>query len=120
MYTSLYSNSPHIHVNDKQSSSYNFSPVSLLPNVRYNSEINKMEALQNGSWTAIPEKHYDIQISAHTDALLNYVAKQMAEEQKITELAKNNNAVSIAVENFNRAKSQLKTTIALVENNSIV
>jgi hypothetical protein len=70
MYTSLYSNSPHIHVNDKQSSSYNFSPVSLLSNVRYNSEIN--------------------------------------------------NTVSIAVENVNRAKSQLKTTITLAENNSIV
>ena len=94
--------------------------VSSVPNVRYNHITSNFEVAigtgynQSTSWTPIQQDTHTLYFSSRLEEIINYVSNLMSEEARIKELAKNNKAIQVAVDNVEKAKHQLKTTVLLV------
>jgi hypothetical protein len=96
---------------------YSSSPSAGL--VRYNGSSQNLEVYDGHSWLPINGTHGTINLSITAKEAIEWASKKMYEEQRLTDLAKNNSAVSEALKNFKEAEQILTvvTTLATEHGN---
>lgn len=88
-------------------------PSLRVGDIRFNSSIQGFEVSDGSSWIPIQAGIAGVGLTGQAESILDWAYKKMMEEAELERLSKENPAVSIAVENLNRAKDQLKATIIL-------
>ena len=81
--------------------------------VRYNG--NDLQVFDGNSWLTISGAFPSIELDHMSQNALKWVMDKMTQEQKWKELAKDNKAVKIALENLEKAQEQLEITAHLAK-----
>jgi len=92
-------------------------PPLRIGDVRFNSSGQNFEVCNGTSWIPFQTGVAGVELTGRAESILDWAYTKMMEEAELERLSKENPAVSIAVENLNRAKEQLKTTIILSREN---
>ena len=106
--------SGHIVVNNNYFSGPYVSPNSNNPMqgiIRLNG--NNMEVFDGSCWIAMSGAYPSIELDSMTQGILKWAANKMEEERRWTELAKDNKAVKIALDNLEQARQKLNITAQL-------
>lgn len=74
---------------------------------------SQMEVYDGNTWIALAGSYPTIDLDSMTQSVLNWAVVKMEEERKWTELAKENTAVKIALDNLEQARQQLNITATL-------
>ena len=117
MITSISSGSPYITVHGGSSSTpYVNMANSSAGMVRWNGHSNSLEIYDGSAWLIISQTHSNIGLSPEAESLLNWAKEKREQEKKIYELASNNEAVRIALDQLEQAKTRLELTAILARN----
>lgn len=81
--------------------------------VRYRN--NSLEVYDGSCWLMMTGAVASVGLNPVAEEALDWVRRQMEEEKQLTELAKSSKAVSIALENLNKAKAELKLIAILAK-----
>jgi hypothetical protein len=81
-----------------------------IGNVRYNTNNQTMEVFDGNNWTTIAMDHATVGLNGEAESLLDWARQKRDEELTWESLAKKNQAVKIALENYRQAEQQLKIT----------
>jgi len=81
--------------------------------VRYNN--NNLEVYDGSSWLTITGSAATVGLSPVAESAIDWVVKRMEEEQEWEELAKTSKAVTIALENLNKVRAELKLIALLAK-----
>jgi hypothetical protein len=81
-----------------------------IGNVRYNTNNQTMEVFDGNNWTTIAMDHATVGLNGEAESLLDWARQKRDEELTWESLAKENQAVKIALENYRQAEQQLKIT----------
>ena len=76
---------------------------------------NNLEVYDGNMWQQISNSYATVGLTPDAENAISWALDKMAEERKIIELAKTNNAVKLALDNLNKAKEQLTITTILAE-----
>ena len=79
--------------------------------VRYNG--TDFEVNDGNSWKLLTSSYAQIDMSKQAQDAFQWTIKKMAEEREAQELAKDNPAIQIALDNLEKARQQLNATILL-------
>lgn len=90
---------------------YNNSGQPMAGMLRYQSG-GRVEVYDGNSWLQV-NGYQTVDLSPDTQQIIEWARSKMQEEISLKALAKEHPAVQIAVENLNKAKQQLETTIIL-------
>jgi hypothetical protein len=82
-------------------------------NMRYNTSNQCMEVYDGNTWIMINLDHASVGLNVEAEALLDWARKKRDEELAWESLAKDNQAVNIALNNLEQAKRQLDVTAKL-------
>lgn len=89
-----------------------------LPNagsLRWNIEKYVFEIYDGQSWMTFNGSHSMLGLNDEAENILDWAKEKMLEERQWLELAKTNNAVRIAFNNYNDSRRKLETLTSLVE-----
>ena len=81
--------------------------------VRWNPNMNQMEVNDGNSWIGINMNYASIELTPETESLLEWARMKRDEEKAWYELASSNDAVRIALEQLEQAKTRLELTSIL-------
>jgi hypothetical protein len=81
--------------------------------MRWNPNMNQMEVNDGSSWISIAMNHATIELTPETEMLLEWARKKRDEEQAWYQLASSNEAVRIALDQLEQAKTKLELTAIL-------
>jgi len=81
--------------------------------IRWNPNMNQMEVNDGNSWIPVGMSHATVELTPETERLLEWARKKRDEENKWYELASSNEAVRIALDNLEQAKTKLELTAIL-------
>jgi hypothetical protein len=82
-------------------------------NMRYNTSNQQMEVYDGNTWIMINMDHASVGLNSEGESLLDWARKKRDEELAWESLAKDNQAVKIALDNLEQAKRQLDVTAKL-------
>lgn len=82
-------------------------------NVRYNTTNQNLEVYDGNNWVMINMDYAQIGLNSEAEALLDWASKKRDEEMAWKNLAKDNKAVKLALENLEQARQQLEITAKL-------
>jgi hypothetical protein len=82
-------------------------------NMRYNTSNQQMEVYDGNTWIMINLDHASVGLNGEAESLLDWARKKRDEELAWESLAKDNQAVKIALNNLEQAKRQLDVTAKL-------
>jgi hypothetical protein len=82
--------------------------------VRFNTMTQQMEAYDGVAWINI-SMNANLSLSYGAEETIRWAQDKMKEEAKLEELAKDNEAVKIALKNVKKAQEQLKITAHLAK-----
>jgi len=82
-------------------------------NMRYNTSSQNMEVYDGNHWVTINMDHTSVGLNSEAESLLDWARQKRDEELAWESLAKENQAVKIALENLNKAREQLNITAKL-------
>lgn len=104
-----------MYVHGGNSSTYinNHSGSQGVGNVRYNTSSQNLEVWDGNNWILIAMDYAQVGLNPEAESLLDWARKKRDEEMAWESLAKDNQAVKIALENLNKAKQQLDVTAKL-------
>ena len=106
-----YSTSPHIVTSSSSITYVGTNPANPLQGmVRING--SNMEVFDSGCWKSI-DTTVSVGLSGVANSAIDWAIKRMEEERQWAELAKENKAVKIALENLEQARQQLAVTAQL-------
>lgn len=91
----------------------NYSGSQGVGNMRYNTSSQRMEVFDGNNWTQLNMGSVSVGLNSEAESLLDWARKKRDEELAWESLAKENQAVKIALENLNKAKEQLEVTAKL-------
>jgi hypothetical protein len=103
MINSIVGTGPHIQVvNGFSTFTYISTNTELqgVGNVRLNAGMQYMEVFDGNGWIRLDTPHATVSLTAETDSLLEWAQGKRAEELQWKELAKNSQAVRIALNNL--------------------
>jgi hypothetical protein len=80
--------------------------------VRYK---NNLEVYDGHAWLTVTGSVASVGLNPVAEEAIDWVRRQMEEEKQLIELAKSSKAVSIALENLNKAKEELKLIAILAK-----
>jgi hypothetical protein len=83
--------------------------------MRYNGSTNNTEVYDGSAWMTINGSIGTVGLNAVAESAIDWALKRMAEEQEWEELAKTSKAVTIALENLNKVKAELKLIALLAK-----
>lgn len=81
--------------------------------VRYKN--NNLEVYDGNCWLTVYGSVATVGLNPVAEEAIDWVRRQMEEEKQLIELAKSSKAVSIALENLNKAKEELKLIAILAK-----
>jgi hypothetical protein len=81
--------------------------------LRWNSNINSMEVNDGVSWKTFDMSYTSVGLTSEAENLLDWARKKRDEEMVWQSLAKENQAVKIALDNLEEARRQLSITAEL-------
>ena len=82
--------------------------------MRFNTMTQQVEVYDGVAWIAI-SMNANLSLSYSAEETIRWAHEKMTEEAKLEELAKENAAVKIALENVKKAQEQLKITAHLAK-----
>jgi len=105
----------YIQVSGGVSSTYvnNYGGSQGVGNMRYNTSNQNMEVYDGNNWVTLNMGITSIGLSGEAESLLDWARRKRDEELAWESLAKDNQAVKIALENLNKAREQLDITAKL-------
>lgn len=83
--------------------------------LRWNPNMNCMEVNDGNTWKAITYSYPSIDLNSEAIELLDYVKAERAKEKEMYALASTNEAVRIALEQLEQAKTRLELTSILAK-----
>jgi hypothetical protein len=87
-------------------------------NMRYNTSSQRMEVFDGNGWVQINLGSASVGLNGEAESLLDWAREKRNEELAWESLAKDNQAVKIALDNLENAKQQLKITATLARDTS--
>lgn len=81
--------------------------------LRFNGDNRNFEVYDGSSWRAMYGTSASVSMSPDAEQAISWAIQKMAEEKDWKELAENNQAVKIALENLEQARQQLNITATL-------
>jgi hypothetical protein len=82
-------------------------------NMRYNTSSQQIEVFDGSNWIMINMDYTSVGLNGEAESLLDWAKQKRNEELAWESLAKDNQAVKIALENLNKARQQLDITAKL-------
>ena len=114
MIKGINSSSRYITVSGGSASTPYISPGSAGAGMlRWNPNMNQMEVNDGNSWLGISMNYASIELTPETESLLEWARKKRDQEKDWYELASNSEAVRIALEQLEQAKTKLELTAIL-------
>lgn len=115
MLKGLSSSGKYMYVHGGNASTYvnNNTGSQGVGNVRYNTSNQQFEVWDGYSWIAISMDYAQIGLNPEAESLLDWAKKKRDEELAWYELAANSEAVRIALEQLEQAKTKLELTAHL-------
>ena len=83
--------------------------------VRYNGDYKRLEVYNGSTWLAIDGTSATVNMKPEAEQAIEWALKQMAQEKEWYELASTNEAVRIALEQLEQAKTRLELTTILAK-----
>jgi hypothetical protein len=110
----------YVQVTGGSSSTYvnNYSGSQGVGNMRYNTSNQNMEVYDGSNWITLNMGYASVGLNSDAESLLDWARKKRDEELAWESLAKDNQAVKIALDNLEKAKQQLKITATLARDTS--
>ena len=96
----------------------NYSGAQGVGNMRFNTANQCLEVYDGNNWIQLQMNYATVGLNYEAESLLDWAAKKRAEELEYDQLAKNNQAVKIAIENLKEAQQQLRVTATLAKDTS--
>ena len=90
-----------------------FSGAQGVGNMRYNTSNQQMEVFDGSSWVMLNMDYASVGLNGEAESLLDWAREKRNEELAWKTLAKDNQAVKIALDNLEQAKQQLDITAKL-------
>jgi hypothetical protein len=87
-------------------------------NMRFNTSTQNMEVFDGNNWVMLNMSHATVGLTPDAESLLDWARKKRDEELAWESLAKDNQAVKIALDNLEKAKQQIKITATLARDTS--
>ena len=81
--------------------------------IRWNPNMNHLEVNDGNTWIQLNMNYASIELSSDAESLLEWARKKKNEEQDWYTLASNNEAVRIALEQLEQAKTRVELTAIL-------
>lgn len=122
MIKNISSNNPWVTINNGYGSGSiyidsNKVQQGIAGQVRYNG--NDFQVNDGNLWTTLPASYATVETSQQAQEAFQWVVKKMAQEREVEELAKSNQAVASALEEYRAvmaiAEERLKVVVALVK-----
>ena len=82
-------------------------------NMRFNTSTQNMEVFDGNNWVMLNMSYASVGLTPDAESLLDWAKEKRSEELAWESLAKDNQAVKIALENLNKARQQLDVTAKL-------
>ena len=82
-------------------------------NMRFNTSTQNMEVFDGNNWVMLNMSYASVGLTPDAESLLDWAKEKRNEELAWESLAKDNQAVKIALENLNKARQQLDITAKL-------
>ena len=105
----------YITVSGGNSSTYvnGYSGAQGVGNMRFNTSTQNMEVFDGSSWITLNMDHASVGLNGDAESLLDWAREKRNEEMKWYSLASSNEAVRIALEQLEQAKTRLELTAIL-------
>ncbi len=105
----------YVQVSGGNSSTYinGYSGLQGVGNMRYNTSNQNMEVFDGNNWIQLNMGSVSVGLNGEAESLLDWAREKRNEELAWESLAKDNQAVKIALDNLEKAKQQLKITATL-------
>lgn len=114
MIKGINSSGRYISISGGSASSTYISPGSAGSGMlRWNSNMNCMEVNDGNIWKQLDMTYASIELNPDTESLLEWARKKRDEEKQWYELASTNEAVRIALEQLEQAKTRVELTAIL-------
>ncbi len=110
----------YVQVSGGNSSTYvnGYSGSQGVGNMRYNTSNQRMEVFDGNNWIQLNMGSVSVGLNGEAESLLDWARNKRDEEMAWESLAKDNQAVKIALDNLEKAKQQLKITATLARDTS--
>ena len=115
MLKGLASSGKYMYVHGGNSSTYvnNYSGLQGVGNMRYNTTSQQIEVYDGNHWIQLAMDYAQVGLNPEAESLLDWARKKRDEELAWSSLAKDNQAVKIALDNLEQARRQLDITAKL-------
>jgi hypothetical protein len=90
-----------------------YSGLQGVGNMRYNTSNQNMEVFDGSSWITLNMSYAQVGLNNEAESLLDWARRKRDEELAWESLAKDNQAVKIALDNLEQARRQLDITAKL-------
>jgi hypothetical protein len=90
-----------------------YSGAQGVGNMRFNTSTQNMEVFDGNSWMTLNMDYASVGLNSEAESLLDWARKKRDEELAWESLAKENQAVKIALDNLEQARRQLDITAKL-------
>ncbi len=117
MIGSVYPTGRYVQVSGGTASTYvnGYSGSQGVGNMRYNTSSQRMEVFDGNGWVQLNLGSASVGLNSEAESLLDWARDKRNEELMWQSLAKENQAVKIALENLEQAKHQLAITAHLAK-----
>jgi hypothetical protein len=92
-----------------------YSGAQGVGNMRFNTSTQNMEVFDGNSWMTLNMDYAGVGLNSEAESLLDWARKKRDEELVWESLAKENQAVKIALDNLEQARRQLDVTAKLAK-----
>jgi hypothetical protein len=115
MIGSVFPTGRYVQVSGGSSSTYvnGYGGAQGVGNMRYNTSNQRMEVFDGTNWQQLNLGSASVGLNGEAESLLDWAREKRNEESMWKSLASENEAVKIALENLEKAKSQLTVTAQL-------
>ena len=105
----------YVTVSNGNASTYvnSYSGQQGVGNMRYNTSSQNMEVFDGNSWVMLNMAHASVGLNGEAESLLDWARKKRDEEHEWYKLASSNEAVRIALEQLEQAKTRVELTTIL-------
>ena len=84
-------------------------------NLRFNTGGQRLEVYDGNAWVELNMPHASVGLSGVAEEAIDWAQRQMAEEKRLEELAKEHPAVADAMEEVKQAQERVRIVAALVQ-----
>lgn len=84
-------------------------------NLRFNTSGQRLEVYDGSSWLELNMPHASVGLNPDAEAAIEWAHRQMTEEKRLAELAKDHPAVADALAAVEKAEEQVRVVAALVQ-----